>query len=638
MQVKETSEEKPDFYNPIYYSVVKRPYFRFEFPGLSDIQVNHSQLHQDLFVLSILNGKREGTYLDIGAHEPVFISNTALLEQEFGWRGLGLELDPDMVASHRRLRRNPCLHADALTIDFEECLEAAQLPSVIDYLSLDIDPPANSLAALLRLPHDRHRFRVITFEHDLSFGGARERAASREFLTGLGYQLVVGDVSWADHVVEDWWVDPMLTDPGIIRRMTPAVSAGAHRHDAYFYNGLTTRRPSLPRAQSADPEQPQGLRNGICVEGWRTLNHSYSLVNQWQLLELLRRPTMLMHRDMEPFSPKWNAGQNGSGLPRDLARRIAMIPAPTEDDSFSVIYRISHPMNLLDGPAERLIVFGTAGDWNGIPYSGCTPAEACRRGNLTIATPSLWSKAAFLAMGFDEDRIAVLPHGVAPGCFFPVAQDMRSLYRQVLGLSPADFVLLHLGALTPNKGVDVLLRAFAALKPHHPQLKLVIKDQSNLYHGRGLHNVVTEMAEAGAPLRLRDDHWNDVIVLSENLDLDGLRALYNACDLYVSPYRAEGFNLPPLEAAACGLPIAVTAGGATDDYFTPQLGLQIASERCQHDWGVLLEPDQEALQEVINKVMASPGRWGGASASAWVRSHYSWERIGDRLWELLARG
>jgi glycosyltransferase involved in cell wall biosynthesis len=45
-----------------------------------------------------------------------------------------------------------------------------------------------------------------------------------------------------------------------------------------------------------------------------------------------------------------------------------------------------------------------------------------------------------------------------------------------------------------------------------------------------------------------------------------MRAVYGAADVYVSPYRAEGFNLPVLEATACGLPTIVTQGGPTDDF------------------------------------------------------------------------
>jgi glycosyltransferase involved in cell wall biosynthesis len=60
--------------------------------------------------------------------------------------------------------------------------------------------------------------------------------------------------------------------------------------------------------------------------------------------------------------------------------------------------------------------------------------------------------------------------------------------------------------------------------------------------------------------------------------MEQMRQLYAAADLYASPYRAEGFNLPVIEAVACGCPVLVTRGGATDDFFEPFMGLQIRSE------------------------------------------------------------
>ena len=47
---------------------------------------------------------------------------------------------------------------------------------------------------------------------------------------------------------------------------------------------------------------------------------------------------------------------------------------------------------------------------------------------------------------------------------------------------------------------------------------------------------------------------------------------------YVSPYKAEGFNLTPLEAAACGTQIVVTNGGSSDDYFDDCMGFKIESK------------------------------------------------------------
>jgi glycosyltransferase involved in cell wall biosynthesis len=293
-------------------------------------------------------------------------------------------------------------------------------------------------------------------------------------------------------------------------------------------------------------------------------------------------------------------------------------------------------MNLLPGPADQVFVFGTP-DYarcDAGMFLGCTPAEASQRNDLSIVTPSRWCQRGFLEAGFPEERIHVLPHGIAPAFFFPAEQAQRARYRQQLGFQDDDVVLLHLGSLFQNKGIDLLIRAFAELKPVHPRLKLVVKDQSNLY-GLRVNDVMQALDRSGQLPALREQQWRDMISISANLDLQGLHALYNACDLYVSPYRAEGFNLPPLEAAACGLPIVVTAGGATDDYMAPELGLTVASELQRCDLGFTREPDLDALKRAIEAVMQEPQRWGGSAGSALVHERFSWQVIGQRLSDLL---
>jgi|CXWL01.1.fsa_nt_gi hypothetical protein len=226
----------PDFFNPIYYSPMKRDWLLRPFPGLDDLQGNHSQLHQDLFVLCMLDGKRGGSYLEIGAGEPVFLSNTWLLESVFGWRGFAVELSAVHAQRHGRMRRNKCHHQDATRADYGALIAEAQLGEVIDYLSVDADPPPVTLAALKAIPHDRQRFRVITFEHDASSGGTAERDDSRRFLSALGYRLVVDDVAWGEHVVEDWWAHPALVDRAILEELACA-ERGIHEHDKYIYGG-----------------------------------------------------------------------------------------------------------------------------------------------------------------------------------------------------------------------------------------------------------------------------------------------------------------------------------------------------------------------------------------------------------------
>ena len=64
-----------------------------KFTGAENIENNWSQSMQDMFVLSMLDGKRNGIYVEIGADQPRVISNTYLLEKDFDWSGISFELD-----------------------------------------------------------------------------------------------------------------------------------------------------------------------------------------------------------------------------------------------------------------------------------------------------------------------------------------------------------------------------------------------------------------------------------------------------------------------------------------------------------------------------------------------------------------
>ena len=193
--------------------------FRCRIPGLTSSSISHSQCGQDLFVLSMLCGKRHGTFLEIGAGCSEDMSNTALLEREFEWRGLGIEINPEHAADYRANRLSPVVITDATTADYSQLLaEAGLTDEVIDYASVDCEPPDNTFKALQQLPWDRLLFRVITFEHDTYNGGDRVRHASRKYLRERGYELVVSNMSdqGLDHNYEDWWVHPDLVDRSLI--------------------------------------------------------------------------------------------------------------------------------------------------------------------------------------------------------------------------------------------------------------------------------------------------------------------------------------------------------------------------------------------------------------------------------------
>ena len=207
---------------PTYYTNQKYNDLRFKFNISERIGQNCSQCYQDMFVLSCLNGKTQGLYLELGAGHP-HISNNTMLMEHLGWRGVGLDLKEHEIELYSTQRKNFIANGDATQIDYTELLQEVKLDyPTFDYLQVDCDPPTVSLEALKKIPHDKYKFAVITFEHDKYTGddGALVQVESRKFLTDLGYLFVADDLSVDDsHPFEDWWVHPDLVDMSIIEKM-----------------------------------------------------------------------------------------------------------------------------------------------------------------------------------------------------------------------------------------------------------------------------------------------------------------------------------------------------------------------------------------------------------------------------------
>ena len=92
--------------------------FKFKFNGLKSVSKNYSQCYQDLFVLAAHNGKRNGTFLEIGAGAPFYGNNTALLS-EFWSSGISLEWDESLCNNWEEFRPNDnIINANAFEFNY----------------------------------------------------------------------------------------------------------------------------------------------------------------------------------------------------------------------------------------------------------------------------------------------------------------------------------------------------------------------------------------------------------------------------------------------------------------------------------------------------------------------------------------
>lgn len=380
-------------------------------------------------------------------------------------------------------------------------------------------------------------------------------------------------------------------------------------------------RPAHPLATHPDA----AVNKTLCIEGWRGVSHSIALVNQHQLLAMLRTPGLtLRHRDLPFFLPHWNAKTMPAGFSAEEQALIDAIPAPAEGERIDTLLRISSPFRSEITPGQKTLTFMVT-ECGLLPECFDTRAPVLAdftRDANRIVTPSRWSRDRLVDHGLDPAGIAVVPHGVKADTFRPLGEAERAATRQALGIGPDDVLFVNIGVATWNKGLDLLITAFARVRQQHPNARLLLKDHKAMY-GIGADRTLAQVGRQHPGL-VTDQVLAGISLVSGSLDQAQIRALYGVADAYVSPYRAEGFNLPVLEAMACGTPVLVTEGGATDDFCPAALATRLparpgtaADEPAAN--GRFLVPDVDALTAQLARLAAAGPRGAPTPAAEAAR-------------------
>nr|WP_281418488.1 glycosyltransferase [Azospirillum soli] len=259
-----------------------------------------------------------------------------------------------------------------------------------------------------------------------------------------------------------------------------------------------------------------------------------------------------------------------------------------------------------------------------------------------MVTPSQWSRDGYIESGVPEDRVFCVPHGVHPSLHHPLSAEERAELRRRFGWD--GFVFLAVGGMTANKGLDLTLKAFATVLERHPDALLFVKGLDTMYGSQdkllaSIRGLTDQERERVRP-RLR--------YTGKSLPFRLMARLYQAADAYVSPYRGEGFNMPVLEAVACGLPVICTAGGSTDDFTTPDFALRIESRiepfvpypQVPDIKGWALRPDPDHLLALMTQVIErSEFREQARRAGpAFVANGFTWRHAVDRLLDVAFAG
>lgn len=172
---------------------------------------------------------------------------------------------------------------------------------------------------------------------------------------------------------------------------------------------------------------------------------------------------------------------------------------------------------------------------------------------LVIATSPVQLDLLRSEYGVAASAIEMIPPGYDDNRFFPVSAATRESIRQRLGFSGS--VVLALGRLAPNKGYDLLIRAFAvvASRVDDAVLHLAVGGETS---SSGERKLLAELRTIARQLRIDDRvHFGNFIADEDLADH------YRAADLFVLSSRYEPFGMTAVEAMACGTPTVLTVHG-----------------------------------------------------------------------------
>ena len=193
-----------------------------------------SQIYQDIFVLYTLNWKRNGFFVEFGSTNGFDLSNSYLLEKDFGWKGIlcepasvwkeDLKKNRNSILDFRCVWKTSGKTVDLIvpskpefskistlktpkslnvaqsekveTVSLIDLLNTYNAPKNIDYLSIDTE--GSEYEILEAFDFSKYRISIITCEHNFS----KKREKIFKLLNKNGYQRVFQGLSRWD----DWYI------------------------------------------------------------------------------------------------------------------------------------------------------------------------------------------------------------------------------------------------------------------------------------------------------------------------------------------------------------------------------------------------------------------------------------------------
>jgi glycosyltransferase involved in cell wall biosynthesis/tetratricopeptide (TPR) repeat protein len=369
---------------------------------------------------------------------------------------------------------------------------------------------------------------------------------------------------------------------------------------------------ALP-APDSRPNRPIDDRREVRIVGDLRSHASLARVNRELAFRLQGRSEFNVTTEARA---EWAQGN-------DTAERLARAHLRPAIPGTTAAIEIRHtwPPDLRPAPGKLVTI---------LPWElGAYPAEWV--GPIRDVVDELWVPSSYVRTsatdaGVDPDKIVIVPNGVDTMVYRPDGIKRRLRTRRGTRF-------LFVGGLIDRKGIDVLLEVYLSNFTSSDDVCLVVKPfgTGSVYDAEVIESTLRRASTSDGP---------EIEIIDEDLSEQEMAALYRSCTALVHPYRGEGFGLPIAEAMACGLPVIVPSGGASDDFCDKTTGWMIDAVRTPMSVAEFtststgfwwLEPSRIDLARSMRFVTthADEARRRGTQAHERIREHFTWDHAAE---------
>lgn len=232
-----------------------------------------------------------------------------------------------------------------------------------------------------------------------------------------------------------------------------------------------------------------------------------------------------------------------------------------------------------------------------------------KKADILLTVSNFSKKRIAFWFKVSENKIHIVANGVNNTFFKPYEKE--NISKKVFDNYKIKDYILYVSRIEPRKNHKQIIELFSTNKNIYENFNLVLIGKKSI-----------KTNDIDKILSTVPNHIKCRIYFIEQVPFADLQEIYKACSFFVYPSSAEGFGIPPIEAAACKKPTLCNDNTAMSDFkfLSPYL-VDFSKENINDVFNEFIMNNQQNLEKIQKNVL----------------ENYTWKKSAKKLYNILLK-